>query len=321
MHTHHPTQPSEPFVYADIDSREFASWIALHKYDIEANKLKYGAVVFKDLNLPADDQSVAKFEAFAQALSKEGLFNENGEHPHINISGYVSKPVHYSPKSQLLWHSENSFNHTWPLHIWFACLQLAENGGQTTLVNNRKVYELIPKNIREKFVSKGVLYVRNYAEGAGLDWRTVFQTDSKQQVEAVCKENKIDFEWTHNDSLRTMALRPAALKHPKTGELCWFNQAQHWHIACLETNTRAAIQELYAEQDYPRACYYGDKTSIADEDMHAILDVYRNIEFAPQWEQGSMLMLDNVLCAHGRNAYTGERKLLVALGDMQSYPS
>jgi hypothetical protein len=30
-------------------------------------------------------------------------------------------------------------------------------------------------------------------------------------------------------------------------------------------------------------------------------------------------MLDNLLTAHGRNPYVGERKLLVAMGAMMSY--
>jgi hypothetical protein len=30
-------------------------------------------------------------------------------------------------------------------------------------------------------------------------------------------------------------------------------------------------------------------------------------------------MVDNILTAHGRNAFFGERKLLVAMGELRSY--
>ena len=33
-------------------------------------------------------------------------------------------------------------------------------------------------------------------------------------------------------------------------------------------------------------------------------------------EKGDILMLDNMLSAHGRSPYTGQRKIVVAMGDM-----
>ena len=33
--------------------------------------------------------------------------------------------------------------------------------------------------------------------------------------------------------------RPAVARHPRTGELSWVNQAQHFHISCLDPETRA----------------------------------------------------------------------------------
>jgi len=43
-----------------------------------------------------------------------------------------------------------------------------------------------------------------------------------------------------------------------------------------------------------------------------IFGVMRVINFA----QGDIMMLDNMLAAHGRNPYEGERKIVVALGEM-----
>jgi len=35
-----------------------------------------------------------------------------------------------------------------------------------------------------------------------------------------------------------------------------------------------------------------------------------------QWQAGDMVTLDNMLVAHARDPFVGERKILVALGDM-----
>ena len=101
--------------------------------------------------------------------------------------------------------------------------------------------------------------------------------------------------------------------------MAWFNQAQHWHVSCLDQATREATLDLFKEEDLPRQCYYGDGTSIEDWEMAEILETYRRHEVSFAWQRGDVMMLDNILTAHARNRFVGERKLLVTMGDMLSY--
>ncbi len=163
------------------------------------------------------------------------------------------------------------------------------------------------------------MYVRNYGDGLGLDWQTVFQTKNPAELEKKCQQNAIKFEWKSESRLRTFSVRPAVIKHPQTDEISWFNQAQHWHPACLDPITRESLLTSFKPEDLPRNCYYGDGTPIEDSVMEEICGVYQQLEVVFPWQTGDILLLDNILAAHARNPFVGERKLFVAMGEMKSY--
>jgi amino acid adenylation domain-containing protein/FkbM family methyltransferase len=298
----------------NADNVELVEWAQGNRQFIEAKLWKHGALLFRNfpLELPSG------FEHFAGALCSE-LFNENGEHPRRSLGGNVYTPVFYPAEQLLLWHNENSFNHRWPGKIWFCCAQPAQQGGETPIVDSRRVFEQLDARLREQFIEKGIMYVRNYGDGIGRDWQAVFQTDNPAEAEARCAAAKMELEWKGNGRARTRCVRPAVVQHPQTHEMSWFNQAQHWHISCLDPITRESIEAIYAKEDYPRNCYYGDGSQIEDSVMAEILEVYKQLEVVFPWRAGDILMLDNVLTAHARRPFDGERKLLVAMGDMLSF--
>ena len=255
----------------DVD---LPAWLQTNRDFVDSKLAEHGAILLHGFA----DTAAAGFEQVAKAVCSD-LYNENGEHPRESVSGNIYTPVFHPPDQKLLWHNENSFNQTWPGKILFCCVLPAAQGGETPIVDSRKVFDAIPSKIRDRFLEKGVMYVRNYGTGLGLDWRTVFRTDDRAEVEARCKDNRLDFGWKPNGGLRTRAIRPAALRHERTGEWSWFNQAQHWHVSCLDPDTREGIASLFQEVDYPRHCYYGDGSPIADAvDMKTILKIYQPLE-------------------------------------------
>ncbi|GLV53938.1 hypothetical protein KDH_07890 [Dictyobacter sp. S3.2.2.5] len=303
-----------PLVIQPVESSvDLVAWAKDNTAMLEEQLLKHGAILFRGFKLA----NPLVFEEFASTLCQD-LYSENGEHPREEISGNIYTPVFYPPEKKLLWHNENSFNATWPVKIWFHCGRPADQGGETPIVDSRAIYQQIDPAIVAEFEQKNVMYVRNYGTGLGLNWQTVFRTKDKGEIEAYCRREHIEFEWKDNDRLKTFQIRPAVLKHPQTGEKVWWNQATHWHTACLDPDVRASLFELFAEDDLPRCCYLGDGSPIADEVMEHICAVYERNEISFPWQQGDIVMLDNMLMAHARNPFKGARKLYVAMGGMMS---
>jgi amino acid adenylation domain-containing protein len=312
-----PLQPGEklPVVLGPSgNSADLPSLARQHHGFIESKLLEHGAVLFRGF----DTGSMEAFDEYTKSACSE-LFVENGEHVRENISGNIYTPVFFSPERKLLWHNENTFNHAWPRKIWFCCVRPAGAGGETPIVDSRRVYERIDPAIRERFMRHGITYVRNYGDGPGRTWQQVFQTTDRAAVEEYCRKNLIEFAWKDGDRLRTRATRPAVVRHPRTGERSWFNQAQHWHLSCLDEVTQESLRAVFAEEDLPRTCCYGDGSPIADEEMQAVCHVYRELEVSFPWQTGDILMVDNILTAHGRNPFSGPRKILVAMGELRSY--
>jgi SAM-dependent methyltransferase/alpha-ketoglutarate-dependent taurine dioxygenase len=298
------------------DEVDLIEWALNNRDLIETHAVKEGALLFRGFGRPTAEQ----FARFAQSICAE-LLTDNGEHQRELVERGIYSPVFYPQDKQIIWHNENSYNYQWPTRIFFCCVKPPLQGGQTPIVDSRRVFAEVDAGIKEQFISKGVKYVRTYGDGAGLDWQTVFQTTNRVEVERRCRESLTEYRWLGENRLQTSCVRPAVVKHPRTGELTWFNQAQHWHTSCLDQATRAALQSMFPPEEMPRNCSYGDGSPIQDHDMEVILKIYGQLQVQFDWQAGDVLLLDNLLTAHGRNQYEGERKLLVAMGMMLDYGS
>jgi alpha-ketoglutarate-dependent taurine dioxygenase/acyl carrier protein len=307
-------EPSLPLVIEpDSDEIDLADWASSHREFIETNLLKHGAILFRGFNLT----SAADFENVANAIHPN-LFGEYGDLPREGVSGKVYGSTPYPPDKAILFHNESSHLHRWPLKIWFFCVQPAQQGGETPILDCRKIYQLLDPKLRERFEQKQLMYVRNYIEGLDVSWQDFFHTTDKAEVENYCRQAGIDFEWLDNNGLKTRKIRPALAKHPKTGELVFFNQLQLHHVSCLDSAVRQSLLSVFGENQLPRNVYYGDETPIEDSVMEEIGAIYRKAQVSFPWQQGDILMLDNMLTAHSRNPYVGFRKIVVAMGELMT---
>lgn len=292
---------------------DLIAWAEDNRSTIDASLLRYGGILFRGFNLCTPEQ----FESFITTVSGNLLDYSYRSTPRTLVSGKIYTSTEYPAQRSIPLHNENSYARDWPMKIFFFSLRCAETGGETPIADSRLVYQRIPARIRELFATKGVMYVRNYGSGMDLSWEEVFQTTSRLEVESYCHSSGIEFEWLTDDRLRTRQVCQAVAEHPQTGEMVWFNQAQLFHVSRLKPEVREAMLTIFAEDELPRNVYYGDGTGIDADDLDQICAAYDQETIAFPWHQGDVLMLDNMLAAHARNPFTGQRKVVV--GMTQSY--
>jgi alpha-ketoglutarate-dependent taurine dioxygenase len=201
------------------------------------------------------------------------------------------------------------------LKICFFCVTPPLQGGETPIADTRKVFKRIDPKIRERFIQQKVRYVRNFGGGLGLPWETVFQTKERAVMEEYCRSAGIEFEWKEENRLKTQQVRPAVARHPRTGEMVWFNQATAFHVSTLEPALREALLAELPEEEVPKNVYYGDGSRIESAVLDDLREAYRQEMVAFPWQEGDLLMLDNMLVAHGRAPFVGPRKIVVGMAE------
>jgi alpha-ketoglutarate-dependent taurine dioxygenase len=287
-----------------------AEFVDEHRQELEATIADGGALLFRGFRV----DGASAFERAARTVTPELLDYTYRSTPRTEEKPNIYTSTEYPPDQEILLHNENSYAATWPLKIWFFCELPAASGGATPIADSRRVYERIDPRIREQFAEKGVMYVRNYTGVMDLGWQEVFQTTDRSAVEEFCRRNGIELEWD-GDDLRTRQVCQGVARHPRTGELLWFNQAHLFHPSGLPAETREALVTVFTEEGLPRNALYGDGTPIDDDDLARVREAYDAEAIDVEWERGDVLLLDNMLVAHGRRSYSPPRKVLVAMAE------
>ena len=286
-------------------------WAQQNKAQVLDILRSQGALLVRGLRFHASKQ----FGQFIEALFEQTLVEYTYRStPRTKLGGNVYTATEYHPSETIPQHNESSYANEWTMHLGFFCMvpPAPGQGGATPLADSRAVLKKIPPEIVEKFEQKKLQYVRNYGS-VDLPWSEVFQTDDRQQVEAFCDSHGIDYQWTGDNGLRTRQITPATEIHPVTGEKIWFNQAHLFHISSLAGDVARDMLALYRTEDLPRNVYFGDGTPIDVDDLACIRAAYDEVKFHFDWQKDDIVLLDNMLYTHGRQPYSGARKILVGM--------
>ena len=290
---------------------DLIEWIKANREQVLDKLGKHAGILFRGFGL----QDMHDFEAFAEAM-QPGLYGQYGDLPKKEGGKNTYRSTPYPEKKMILFHNESAHQDRWPRKQMFFCEQPSPVGGATPVVDCRLMYQRLPRELRERFERKGLLYVRTFADKLDVSWQHFFKTEDRAEVERRCSAAGIQWTWLDNDELQIRTPCPAIICHPVTGEKTFFNQVQLHHIYCLDADVREDLLAMFGPERMPRHVSYGDGSPIEDEVMALIGELYEECAVRFDWRKGDVILLDNMLAAHARDPYEGPRRIVVAMGDM-----
>ncbi|TMP29962.1 TauD/TfdA family dioxygenase [Pseudoalteromonas rubra] len=307
-----PEEAGLPVIFdANVRRTNLVNWVCEHKSKVKSELRRYGAVLFRRFDVGA----VEGFEDFVtEMVDQTGQYTE-GATPRSHVGKGVYTSTEFPQEQEIFLHNELSYVLTPPALLAFYCVTSASKGGQTQLADVRKVLSLIDPAVIEEFKHRGgwSLY-RSFGFGMGPSIHKSFGTDDPASLAAYCKQANIEILDHTGSTLKTRQCRPVVHQHPETNEDVWFNHAVFWHPSSLPEEFQATLAKSFKLTDFPFVTLYGDGTPIPDDVIGHIRDAYRQAEVMFDWKAGDVLLLDNKLVAHGRKPFSGDRRVLVAMG-------
>ncbi|MGW7276179.1 TauD/TfdA family dioxygenase [Streptomyces sp. NPDC054864] len=282
----------------------------LDQIDLGETLVEERALLFRGFGITSDSHG-----RIADALLPQRLAYVHGNSPRTKVGENVYTSTEYPPELTISMHNEMSYSHTWPSRLLFYCAQEPATGGATPVLDGEAWLEALDADVRADFAD-GVRYTQNLHDGYGLgkSWQDTFETSDRAVVESFLAGTDADWTWKDDGNLWISQLRPATTRHPVTGTEVWFNQADQFHISGLGEQSDS-VADVLPEADMPQSVTFADGSPIPAGHIRHIQETGLALAVDVDWEFGDLLLIDNVLVAHGRRPFTGDRRILVAMSD------
>lgn len=276
--------------WMEQNQEQFRTWLNEH-----------GALLLRGFDV-SDEHALHRLLTVTGVAALEYRYRST---PRRELESRIYSSTEYPAAEKIPQHHENAYTTHFPDLLWFTCLDDRFSGGCTPLSDGAQVYAQLDPRLRTEFIERGLRYVRHYDNRVDLSWQDTFQTTERSLVEAACTARGIDWTWRDDGTLETAQNAQVAIRHPVTDHNIWFNQA---HLFFRSGQDTAGIVGAY-----PRHVTFGDGGEIPAAQIEAIRRCYETSERRFTWSRGDVLVLDNLRHAHGRDPYTGTRKIVVAM--------
>ncbi|MDA0833872.1 MAG: TauD/TfdA family dioxygenase [Planctomycetota bacterium] len=285
------------------------AWIGTHRDELSQQASEYGAILFRDfpLTTPEDfDAFIAAFE-FENFPYEESLSNA----VRVNKTPRVFTANEAPADVKIFLHHEMAQTPIYPSKLMFFCEQPAEIGGATPLCRSDLLWEKLAEkypefaaNCREKGLKySNVMPPENDpASGMGRSWKSTLRAETKSDAERRLGNIGYSWEWEDGDCLRaTTPVLPAVYRLPD-GRETFFNQLIAAHQGWKDLRN-----------DPSRSITFGDGTFLDDEAVRYAAQIGDELSYPVPWQRGDVALIDNFVTMHGRQVFTGTRKVLASL--------
>src|SRR5262245_40042355 len=303
-------QPGKPPTMRVEAHGDPARWVSAHRNALRAFVGEQGSLMVRGLGLRDAAETEEVFRELGGLMAEREAFT-----PRRRYSEGVYSTSKWPPNQHMCMHHELSYAVEFPSLMLFACLVAPTGGGETPVADSQAVLQALPAELVERFERVGWLLIRNYNEDIGASIAEAFGSDDRRAVENYCRASAIQFEWQPDGGLRTWQRRSAVVRHPRTGQPCWFNQIAFLNEWTMEPELREYLVDIYGEDGLPFNTRFGNGDRIGADVVQAINELYEAHTLREQWQAGDLLLVDNVRTAHGREPFDGSREIIVAMAD------
>jgi alpha-ketoglutarate-dependent taurine dioxygenase len=303
-------RPGKPPLLQVEVTDDAARWAAEQRNALRTLVAQHGSLLVRGLGLRDAAQTEAVFRQLGHLMTEMEAFA-----PRRRYAQGVYSSSKWPPNQPMCAHHELSYTLQPPGLMLFACLVAPTHGGATPVADSPRALQALPAGLVERFERTGWLLVRNYNDDVGASIAESFGTDDRQAVETYCRANEIEFAWQPGSGLRTWQRRGAIVRHPRTGQRCWFNQAGFLNQWTMDPEVREYLVEDYGEDGLPFNTRFGNGEPIDAGIVQTINEAYEANTIREPWQAGDLLLVDNVRTAHGREAFEGPREIVVAMAD------
>lgn len=286
-----------------------AAWIAARRDELDAAAFAVGAVLFRGFPVHTPED----FDAFVTAFGWPSFAYEDSlsNAVRVNKTPRVFTANEAPPTVAIYLHHEMAQTPVYPSRLFFFCEQPAATGGATPLCRSDVLWD----RLRERFPrfardceTKGLRYSHvmpgenDAASGMGRSWQSTLKARTRDDAETRLRGLGYEWAWLPGGGLRATTPVLPAVRRLKDGRMTFFNQllaaARGWKDSRNEPS---------------KAVTFGDGSPLDPEAVMAAAELGEDLAFDVPWQAGDVALVDNYVAMHGRQPFTGTRKVLASL--------
>jgi alpha-ketoglutarate-dependent taurine dioxygenase len=263
-------QPGRPPLLRADAAGHPTRWAGEHSDRLRATVTRHGSVLVRGLGL----RDAAEVEAVFRQLATRLMAEKEAFASRQQVAEGVYSSTKWPQNQQMCMHHELSYRLEFPSLMLFACLTAPTQGGATAVADAAAVLEALPADLVERFEREGWILTRSYNDEIGATFAEAFGTEDRGAVETYCRASGIEFEWQPGGELHTRQRRSAVVRHPVTGQRCWFNQIAFLNEWTLDPDVREFLVDAYGDDGLPFNTRFGNGDPIGADVVSLLNTTY-----------------------------------------------